>query len=248
MVTECTPYYFSGMRCQMFPSRNVKTELWIVNGWQSYNSWNDTPGFGSSTYFRPNENLQLVGNLYWGKDTRGASTSRFHHDNSIVYRYLQKAGASGVSQAALSVNAHYGFQSGGEVKAGDSYIAGIAVANRIWFDKNRYGLTLRGDAITNPGLHLAFSPSPVGENDFNDAIASGKDLNLFQATATFDIMPNDFVTFRLEYNFRSANVPYFPGHGGTTSPDGWVDSSTDGWRPDLKKTENRVIFAANFRL
>ncbi|MFT3796740.1 outer membrane beta-barrel protein [Flavobacterium sp.] len=249
MPCDFTPFYFQGARVQFFPTKHFKTELWLLNGWQSYNSWNRSLGIGSSSYWRPNENLQLVANFYLnGKDSRNTETSRFHHDNSVVYRYFKNKDANGISQAAFSLNNHYGFQSGDGVEAKDNYMLGTSLANRLWFNRNKLALTLRGDYVTNPGAYLAFSPSPVTDNDFNDALAAGKDLSIFQGTATFDIMPNDFVTFRLEYGFRSSNIPYFAGPGGTTSPDGWIDTPTDNWRPDLRKSENRLTVAVSFRL
>jgi len=250
MVCDFTPFYFQGARVQLFPSAKFKQEIWLLNGWQTYNGWNQGIGLGSSSYYRPNENLQLVANFYLnGQDTRNNSdVKRFHHDNSVVYRYFKDKQSSGISQAAFSLNNHYGFQTGGGVKASENYMLGASLANRLWFNKNKLGLTLRGDYVTNPGAYLAFSPSPVADNDFNDALAAGEDLKMFQGTATFDVMPNDFVTFRLEYGYRSSNIPYFAGSGGTTSPDGWVDTNTDGWRPDLRKSENRITLAVSFRL
>lgn len=250
MVCDFTPFYFSGARVQAFPSKKYKVELWLLNGWQTYNSWSNSLGIGNSNYYRPNENLQLVANFYYGKDTRSSNRIRFHHDNSIVARYFKNKISSGISQAAFSLNTHYGFQSGEGVSRTDQYMAGTSLANRIWFNKNKLALTLRADYVTNPGLYLAFSPSPVTDNDFNDAIANDPEqkLNIFQATTTFDIMPNDHVTFRFEYSHRKANVPYFAGSGGTTSPDGWIDTDPAGWRPDLRKTEDRVTLAVSFRL
>lgn len=250
MVCDFTPFYFSGARVQAFPAKNYKVELWLLNGWQTYNSWSKSIGIGNSNYFRPAENLQLVANFYYGTDTRSSSRIRFHHDNSIVARYFKNKTSSGISQAAFSLNTHYGFQSGDGVSRTDHYMAGMSLANRIWFNKSKLALTLRGDYVTNPGLYLAFSPSPVSDNDFNDAIGSDpeQELSIFQTTCTFDIMPNDFVTFRFEYGHRHANVPYFAGNGGTTSPDGWVDTDPTGWRPDLLKNENRITVAVNFRL
>ena len=61
-------------------------------------------------------------------------------------------------------------------------------------------------------------------------------------------MPTDYVTFRFEYAKRQSNIPYFAGHGGTTSPDGWTTTASTGWRPDLRKTEDRFTVAVNFRL
>ena len=248
MVCDFTPFYFSGARIQAFPARNYKVELWLLNGWQTYNSWSKSPGVGNSHYYRPSENLQLVANFYYGTDTRNSNRIRFHHDNSVVARYY-KNGSSVVSQAAFSLNTHYGFQAGDGVSRYDHYMTGASLAHRAWFNKNKLALTLRGDVVTNPGLYLAFSPSPVTQNDFTDAMKDPKQqLSIFQGTVTFDIMPSDFVTFRFEYGYRNASIPYFAGAGGTTSPDGWIDTDPTGWRPDLRRSENRVTTAVNFRL
>lgn len=249
MVCDFTPFYFSGARVQAYPAKNFKTELWLLNGWQSYNSWNNALGVGSSNYYRPNENLQLVANFYLGKDSR-TDTRRFHHDNSIVARYYTKPASSGLSGAAISINSHYGFQTGRGIQASGNYMTGSSLANRLWFKENKLALTLRGDFVTNPGLYLAFTPSPMVPNDFTDAIASDpkQRLTIYQATTTFDVMPNDHFMFRFEYGYRRSNVPYFAGSGGTTSPDGWVDTPTANWRPDLRKTENRISVAMNVRL
>lgn len=250
MPCDMTPFYFSGARLQMYPTRKYKVELWLLNGWQSYNSWSTSPGIGVSNYFRPNENLQLVANFYLGRDDRNNAITRFHHDHSVVARYYERKDRKGFSQAAFSINNHYGFQNGGPVKASEQYFLGTSIANRVWFYHNKLALTLRGDYVTNPGTYLAFSPSPVAANDYNDAIAADpkKKLDLFQATACFDVMPNDHVTFRLEYGYRNANVPYFAGRGGTTSPDGWVNTPITTWRPSLEKAESRLTLAVNFRL
>lgn len=252
MPCDFTPFYFMGMRLQVYPTRKLKTELWILNGWQTYNSYNNSPGIGSSTYYRTNENLQLAFNFYLaGKDTRNKpNLLRFHHDHSVVFRYFHHKGSKGLSQAAFSLNNHYGFQSGEGVWPSDQYMVGTSLANRLWFCKDRLGLTLRADYVSNPGLYLAFSPSPVADNDFTEVIAKvpGQKLELFQATATLDLMPNEQTTFRLEYGYREANVPYFAGPGGTTSPDGWVNTLVSNWRPDLVKTESRITLAVSFRL
>lgn len=252
MACDFTPFYFTGARLQLYPSRKLKTEVWLLNGWQSYNSFNQGLGLGSSTYYRPNENLQLVANFYIaGRDTRNnPGLLRFHHDHSLVGRYYRNKAGNGISQAAFSVNNHYGFQAGNGVKPSQQYLLGTSLANRLWIAKNKVAITLRGDYVTNPGLYLAFSPSPVNNNSFNTEIAlvPKQQLKLYQATATFDIMPNDFFTFRVEYGCRHANVPYFAGPGGTTSPDGWIDTPISSWKPDLVKNENRLTVAVSCRL
>jgi hypothetical protein len=271
MVCDFTPFYFSGARVQMYPTKNLKTEIWLLNGWQSYNSFSNSPGLGSSTYYRPNENLQLVANFYYGHDTQNPDTQgsqskriRFHHDNSIVARYFNHSDDKGISQAAFSLNTHYGFQSnddeGERVKASQNFMAGTSLANRIWFNKNKLALTLRADYMTNQSVvngvntspYLAFTPAATGDvpNNYDTAIANGEKLKLFQFTSTFDVMPNDFVTLRLEYGYRSSSIPYFAGGGGTTSPSGWVNGSTGDtpWAAQLMKNEHRITLAVNFRI
>jgi len=63
---------------------------------------------------------------------------------------------------------------------------------------------------------------------------------------TFDYMPSQLITFRIEGNHRAANVPYFSGEGGVTPPGGNVGplgSMVPGWAPDLLKSENRMTAA-----
>lgn len=252
MLCEFTAFYFTGARFQLFPSKKVKTELWLMNGWQSYNSYNSRPGIGSATMWRPNENLQLVANFYVaGKDTRSNDNAlRFHHDHSIVGRYFSNPVARGISQAAWSINNHYGFESGGGKKAAENYMLGTSIAHRLWFFHNKAAVTLRADYLTHPGLYLAPSPSPVTPNRYTAAIAANSNhaLDLLQGVATIDIMPTQHFTIRLEYGYRSANAPYFAGPGGTTSPDGWVGTPTGAWQPSLTSDEHRLTAAACFRL
>ena len=63
-------------------------------------------------------------------------------------------------------------------------------------------------------------------------------------------MPSDFVTFRVEYGYRNASIPYFTTSGGTTSPSGYTNGPTGGlpWAAQLQKNENRLTIAVNFRL
>ncbi|MBL7911928.1 MAG: porin [Bacteroidia bacterium] len=271
LVCELTPFYFSGARAQLFPTKKLKQEFWLINGWQTYNSYSKSPGAGSSTYWRPNENLQFVANFYIGRDTDKPDTTgkqseriRFHHDNSFVGRYFNNASSKGISQSAVSINTHYGFESNNDsndvVNSNQNFMTGASLSNRIWFNKNKLALTLRGDYMTNQSVvngtntkpYLAFDPAVQGgkPNEYDIAIADNKKLELFQFTSTFDVMPNDFITFRLEYVYRQSSIPYFTGAGGTTSASGWTNGPATllPWAADLKKAESRITLAVNFRL
>ena len=61
-------------------------------------------------------------------------------------------------------------------------------------------------------------------------------------------MPNELITYDLEYNHRQADTNYFAGHGGVTSPDGYTTTAVPtGWRPDLVKSDSRIIAAMLLR-
>lgn len=74
----------------------------------------------------------------------------------------------------------------------------------------------------------------------------GDPYKAWDASATFDYMPSQYITFRWEYNHRHANVPYFSGPGGVTPPGGNTGSPgslVTGWSPDLRKSEDRLNLA-----
>jgi len=74
----------------------------------------------------------------------------------------------------------------------------------------------------------------------------GDKYKAWDASATFDYMPNQFITFRAEYNDRSADLPYFAGREGVTPPGGNTGpagSLVPGWSPDLRKNERRLTTA-----
>jgi hypothetical protein len=54
----------------------------------------------------------------------------------------------------------------------------------------------------------------------------GDPFKAWDTSLTFDWMPSQYITFRTEYGYRAANVPYFSGHGGITPPGGNTGSPT----------------------
>ena len=45
-VSSNTPWFFNGLRVQIFPNPHLKIEPWLINGWQSYGSANSRKGIG----------------------------------------------------------------------------------------------------------------------------------------------------------------------------------------------------------
>src|SRR5262245_56087746 len=56
-VSSNTPWFFNGMRVQIFPSDKLKIEPWLINGWQSYGKFNHAPGVGGQVLWRPNGSI-----------------------------------------------------------------------------------------------------------------------------------------------------------------------------------------------
>ena len=74
-TSDNTPWFFNGMRLQIFPSDKLKIEPWLINGWQTYGKFNEMPGFGAQILWRPTEWLSVLSNDYVGWDTQDAPGS-----------------------------------------------------------------------------------------------------------------------------------------------------------------------------
>lgn len=257
-TSDNTPWYFNGIRCQLYPTEKIKLELWLINGWQSYAKYNELPGVGFSAMYCPNEKLKLISNNYYGTDAANMPDRyRVHSDNSISYRYTNKPQSKGISRAACSLTGDFGFESGHGVSAfGDAattaqnFISGMFY-NRIWFKQNHYAWNFGGGYMTNPGRYLVLSPTgnagPGGSKPFD--LNSGTQFSGWDFSTNFDWLPDQSTIIRLEYVHRESSVPYFAGKGGVTSPDGYITTSIPaGWEPDLVKYENRLILAFILRI
>ncbi len=97
-VSDFTPYYFAGLRTQLFPSDRFKIELWLVNGWQSFGRWHDAITGGYLLNWRPGPHLSLTHTLYVGQEQTRASdptnnSLRVYTDNYVqllVYDHLER--------------------------------------------------------------------------------------------------------------------------------------------------------------
>src|SRR5262249_10598023 len=78
-VPSNTPWFFNGLRIQIFPSDKFKIEPWIINGWQSYGRFARMPGLGVQLAWRPNGSISLVANQYFGSDTLGNNDRKRVH-------------------------------------------------------------------------------------------------------------------------------------------------------------------------
>jgi|SRR5579872_2748957 len=260
-VSSNTPWFFDGVRIQVFPSDKLKIEPWIVNGWQSYGKFNKAPGLGLQILWRPNASVSVLGNQYWGTDTLGLpGRKRIHTDDSIEVKYYDRPDKN-LDKAAFTFTFDAGCEWGDGVTCKGTrgkppqYFLGFMVYNRVWFHRDLFAFTLGGGAITNPGRYLVLLPPINGATAISGTPyftqSPGDKYRAWDASATFDYMPKQFITWRLEYNHRAANVPYFSGPGGITPPGGNtgpLGSFVPGWAPDLRKYENRFTIAILVKL
>ncbi len=267
-VSSNTPWFFNGARVQIFPSDKLKIEPWIINGWQSYGKFNESPGFGMQILWRPTGSFSVLGNQYVGTDTLGVPNRwRFHTDDSAMLKYFENPKGI-LSQAAASLTIDAGCETGGGVTCWGStpqtvpnqFFLGFMAYNRLWFFHNLFGLTVGGGAITNPGRYLVLLPPVNGATAITGSPyfgeGPGQKFSAWDMQVSADYSPVGWITFRIEYCHRGASVPYFSGPGGVTPPGGNNGApaspvyNPDGtlWTPSLVPTEDRITAALLVKL
>ena len=234
-VSSNTPWFFEGVRVQIFPTAHLKIEPWFINGWQSYASANHRPGLGGQVKWTPKPWINIISNNYGlGRDDLFIPTRRrIHTDNSVEVKYYDKPDLT-LDKMAFSLTGDAGCEYGGGVSCyGDrkggpkQSFLGFMFYNRFWFHHDLFGLTLGGGKINNPGRYLVLLPPINGESAITAATNSpyftenpGDPFKAWDSSITFDYMPKQYITFRAEYDYRHANVPYWTGRGGITPPGG----------------------------
>jgi hypothetical protein len=241
-VSSNTPWFFEGVRVQIFPTAHLKIEPWFINGWQSYASANHRPGLGGQIKWTPKPWINVISNNYGlGRDDLFIpNRRRIHTDNSVEVKYFDRPDQT-LDKMAFSLTADAGCEYGGGVscygdKAGgpkQSFL-GYMFYNRFWFHHDLFGVTLGGGKINNPGRYLVLLPPINGESAITASTNSpyftenpGDPFKAWDSSITFDYMPKQYITFRWEYDYRHANVPYWTGRGGITPPGGNTGTPTD---------------------
>ncbi len=317
-VSSNTPWFFNGVRGQFFLTQHLKIEPWFINGWQSYARFGGKPGLGGQIKYTPTGKINIISNNYgMGEDDFGIEgRTRFHTDNSIEYKYYENSETK-LDRMAFSITADAGCEEGygvacmgsaghkifspaiGSTPATPYYkqsFLGWMTYNRWWFDKDRYAITAGGGYVNNPGRYLVLLPPINGATAVTGSAYFPEDPGLNyhgeDGTFTYDFMPRQFITYRVEYGYRHSDVPYWAGRGGSTPPGGATNApignpgdftctngttSTDSgigwtpypgfnyyqqyaknlanaatacnaigmnlWQPDMRRDEQKIIFA-----
>ncbi len=275
-VSSNTPWFFTGMRVQWFPTNKLKIEPWLINGWQTYAKYNGRLGLGGQILWRPTANLDFVWNTYTlGRDTLGNNNrSRYHEDDSQEWKYYENP-AKFMHRMAFTVTEDVGCETGGNVQQGQGVVCthgyingrppsqnfmGIMAYHRWWFDNEKFAAEIGGGVVDNPGRYLVLLPPINGANATSGTPyfpeAPGLPFRAYDFQLGFDYMPSQWVTWHVEWTQRGSNVPVFTGPGGITpqvSPGlyqnvGAPGSYVPGFTPDLVKQERRWIFALMVKL
>jgi len=284
-VSSNTPWFFNGLRVQIFPTAHLKIEPWFINGWQAYASANHKPGLGGQIKWTPKPWINIISNNYGlGEDDLFVKgRSRIHTDNSIEVKYYDNQ-ETGISKMAFTLTGDLGCEYGSGVSCYGNHsggpkqsFIGFMAYNRFWFHRDLFGLTIGGGKINNPGRYLVLIPPINGAGAISAATNApyftgnpGDPFKAWDSSITFDYMPKQYITFRAEYDYRHANVPYWTGKGGITPPGGnngapqffaCSNGSSSGqtalalaeqacgggpssvWFPDLRKNESFIDLA-----
>jgi hypothetical protein len=275
-TSDNTPWFFNGIRVQIFPTDTLKIEPWIINGWQTYGHFNEMPGFGAQVLWRPVDWFSILSNSYAGWDNQDQpGVFRWHSDDSMTISYyhdpkgfIKRIASSftfdvgGEQGDGLSFDGHNPGPDGNSTCTAANpcparFVSGM-MYHRVWLG-DFFAFTIGGGFMSNPSRYLVLAPtgnaSGIPQPESTQGISyspatspydynPGSHFNAWDYEFGFQYMPIEQYTLDVEWNHREADQNYFAGHGGVTSPDGYITTSTPpGWRPDLVKSDSRLIAA-----
>ncbi len=242
-LSDFTPYYFFGIRGQIFPTKRLKIELWLVNGWQTFGQWHEGRAGGYLLNWRPREWFSLVNSFYIGQEVVNDPDSlRPYTDNNVQIRYYKGRGKHTIHSAAFSLTADIGYEKRG-APVPNGWMGGLSLANRFAWT-SWLATTVRGDIFYDERGSI-IQQLPIGD----PYKLPGKGPYLLGGfSITADVLPTPWVLFRIEYSHRESNQPYFSGHNGITGPTGIMAPFDPAFVPDFQKHDDRLIVNATLRL
>jgi hypothetical protein len=211
-VSSNTPWFFNGLRIQYFPTKKLKIEPWIINGWQSYARANGKPGLGGQILWRPKPYLDFVFNNYGlGEDAVGfPGRSRVHADYSAQVKYYDKPGRF-MDKAAFTVTGDVGCEYGGGPSSGP-------------YDRHGYSPEMGTNSTYSGGVNCHNSKNGRPKQDFlgymiYDRYWFKKDLWAITLGGGVMSNPGRYLTLLPPINGATAfsGTPYFTENGGDRS-------------------------------
>ena len=211
-VSSNTPWFFNGLRIQYFPTKNLKIEPWIINGWQSYARANGKPGLGGQILWRPKPYLDFVFNNYGlGEDAVGfPGRSRIHADYSAQVKYYDNPKKL-LDKAAFTITGDAGCEYGGGPSSGP-------------YDPHGYSPEMGTSSTYSGGVNCHNSKNGRPKQDFlgymiYDRTWFKKDLYAITLGGGVMSNPGRYLTLLPPINGATAfsGTPYFTENGGDRS-------------------------------
>ncbi len=265
-VSDFTPFYFAGLRTQIYIRENLKLELWLVNGWQTFGRWHDAITGGYLVNHRPNGRFSFTHTAYFGQEqTRNADPNsqsfRGYSDNYIQVLAFENLQRRFFQRLAFCLVFDFGYEYRGpnagasvmgRVSPPNGIMTGYSLTARVEWTRN-FMTSLRGDIFYDySGAVVA--PLPLGSP--YSLPGNGSATNPYEwlgggVAVTFDWRPSPWILVRLEYAHRMANQPYFSGPGGITGPNGLpptTDAERAAFHPDLRTEDDRLVGNVTVRM
>ncbi|HTB23518.1 MAG TPA: outer membrane beta-barrel protein [bacterium] len=208
-VSSNTPWFFNGVRLQIFPSDQFKSEWWVINGWQTYGMFNDQLGLGyQQKYASLDGNLSWIANGYLGADAPDSpDLIRLHSDNSILWRDYKAANPKAfISMNAWSLTGDIGGQDGemytgatasnpqGYTNVGplhgnnEEAFFGAMLYNHTTIS-DMFAFNFGGGFVNNPGQYLILAPPVlIQTGQYAGQLATAGSYGA--AVAEYDTNPN----------------------------------------------------------
>ena len=211
-VSSNTPWFFNGLRIQYFPTKKLKIEPWVINGWQSYARANGKPGLGGQILWRPKPYLDFVFNNYGlGEDAVGfPGRSRVHADYSAQVKYYDNPGRF-VDKAAFTITGDAGCEYGGGPSSGP-------------YDPHGYSLEMGSSSTYSGGVNCHSGKNGRPKQDFLGYMIYDRTWfkrDRYAITLGGGVMsnPGRYLTLLPPINGATASsgTPYFTENGGDRS-------------------------------
>jgi hypothetical protein len=235
LLGDFTPYYLSGLMAQLYPRKDLKTELWLVNGWQSLSKYGEGFGYGYSVNWRPHDRLSLTTNFLGGNFEADQTRTRLYSDHVLQWKYAVGGPDQRFKHLAIGAAADIGYNTASTLPGGAQAtpLGGFALMHRAELN-DQWAATLRGSTFYDPQGLVALALPGGGSPPAG--------LQPSELTACLDYKPSPWVLYRLEYRHDMANVPYIAGPGGITAPAGATN-----FTPDFRTSGDRLTANATVR-
>jgi hypothetical protein len=265
-VSSNTPWFFNGVRLQIFPTNQLKTEFWLINGWQTYGVFNDKLAGGYQIKWANEAGwFSSVYNGYVGWDNPDSpDLMKLHSDNSWLVKDWDSP-KSFISKNAWSLTADIGGLQGDMGNgantntipvtmgpgANEEAFFGAMLYNRTEFDNGKFAFSFGGGFVNNPGQYLLLVPPVNGATAVNYGSQVAQYDTLPDGTENGTTIPNQqpgsaFIAtdFEIAVDYRPDPMLFWRlefDHNESDVPyfagSGGV-TSTDGWNPATTGSSN----------